>query len=350
MSERSRWDVRLVRLGVVMAVAHYIAAVAGRDSPCATTRRPMAETERRAPAAIFRRALDALVEARQKDARPFGELFRDAVKESVSSMLFIGGCIMMFSVLIRSYVMPASSDAWPSAAGILPAAVGSRPRPGAGLIKGAFEITIGAREASLAEALAAPADHGGQRDHRAGAGFPSTPRSRRWSTGPTCAIAAIPIGSVCATVILAAVLTWLLWSPSRPNRRTRPLRRRRPRGIFDALPLALGGQRMAWRARLAASGPASLVSMLSAGVASAYACALLRAELISSGFPCPCRTTPMVLSKASSRSEHALGVLRSLSLQLLGLLAGLFDNALRLVLRPFYDSLSLTIFAAYSSA
>ena len=50
---------------------------------------------------MLQKALDALIEARRKDARPFGELFSDAVRESFNSMLFVGGCIMMFSVLIR---------------------------------------------------------------------------------------------------------------------------------------------------------------------------------------------------------------------------------------------------------
>ena len=42
------------------------------------------------------RALKALVEARQKDNRPFGQMLGEAVTESISTLLLIGGFRVLF--------------------------------------------------------------------------------------------------------------------------------------------------------------------------------------------------------------------------------------------------------------
>lgn len=50
---------------------------------------------------IFRQALEALITARQKDSRPIGRLLGDAIKESINTLLLVGGFIILFSVIIR---------------------------------------------------------------------------------------------------------------------------------------------------------------------------------------------------------------------------------------------------------
>ena len=52
---------------------------------------------------IFERAFHELYKARRADGRPIGQVFGDSVRDSIGSMLLIGGCIMMFSVIIKSY-------------------------------------------------------------------------------------------------------------------------------------------------------------------------------------------------------------------------------------------------------
>jgi len=101
---------------------------------------------------LLRRAASSMLEARRRDARPFGELLRDAVRESIGSMLFIGGCIMMFSVLIRVLGDAGLIGTLAAAAGRLLPWAGLDPDLALALIKGAFEITIGAQEASQAAA------------------------------------------------------------------------------------------------------------------------------------------------------------------------------------------------------
>lgn len=50
---------------------------------------------------ILARAFRELYRARTTDGRSFGQLFGDSVRDSVNTLLLIGGFIMMFSVIIR---------------------------------------------------------------------------------------------------------------------------------------------------------------------------------------------------------------------------------------------------------
>lgn len=51
------------------------------------------------------KAFETLYDARKKDGRTFGELLGDAVKNSVNSILLIGGFIVLFSVIIDLLMM-----------------------------------------------------------------------------------------------------------------------------------------------------------------------------------------------------------------------------------------------------
>lgn len=92
-------------LGVVLAIAHYIASFTVgiifkfyHYNDRAINESSKAEKSR---AGIFHRAARALFKARHDDGRPFGRLMGDAVKESMTTLLMIGGFIMLFSVLVR---------------------------------------------------------------------------------------------------------------------------------------------------------------------------------------------------------------------------------------------------------
>lgn len=91
-------------IGGVLAVSHYLAVFCVGLLMRFHARHAPSTPEPRVTGPIFTRALDALYEARRQDGRPIGTLFGDAVRESMGALLFIGGTIMMFSVLIRLLV------------------------------------------------------------------------------------------------------------------------------------------------------------------------------------------------------------------------------------------------------
>ena len=108
--------------------------------------------ERRADGPLLGRALSALRSARRRDGRPIGQLFGDAVRNSMHSLLFVGGAIMMFSVFLE---VLSIAGVVPLAAQLLAAALEYfhvHPSVADALVRGAFEITIGAQTASTAAA------------------------------------------------------------------------------------------------------------------------------------------------------------------------------------------------------
>ncbi|HBE79643.1 MAG TPA: sporulation integral membrane protein YlbJ [Firmicutes bacterium] len=91
-------------LGVVLALAHYIASFTvgivfkfyrkEKHLPA----EPASDIHQ---AGLMTRAVRALFKARREDGRPLGRLMGDAVKESMSTLLMIGGFIMLFSVIVK---------------------------------------------------------------------------------------------------------------------------------------------------------------------------------------------------------------------------------------------------------
>ena len=150
---------RIPALGPVLALAHYISAILvglvlkhyGKsedrrsDTPTAHRREP-----------LLSRAAHELYTARSQDNRSFGQLLGDSVRDSVGTLLLIGGCIMVFSVIVRVLGVFRITDlvARPVVFVLAPFGV-SRDLVQA-LISGFFEITIGAEMASRA---AAPVIH-----------------------------------------------------------------------------------------------------------------------------------------------------------------------------------------------
>ncbi len=90
------------QLGKAMAIAHYIGALlvglifrfyGYRDRP--------AHVETVRTGNILGRAVDALVQARQEDGRPFGQMMGDAVNDSIKTLWMICGFIMLFSTMVK---------------------------------------------------------------------------------------------------------------------------------------------------------------------------------------------------------------------------------------------------------
>src|SRR5690606_6448091 len=98
------------------------------------------------------RAFAAMHEARLKDGRPLGTLFGDAVKETMSALLFVGGTIIMFSVLIRMLAVAGVTGRLTAAVAPLAAARGVDVSLIEAVVKGLVDTTTGAQAAAAATA------------------------------------------------------------------------------------------------------------------------------------------------------------------------------------------------------
>jgi sporulation integral membrane protein YlbJ len=138
-------------LGVTIAIAHYLSAFSvgfiyrfyrQGQTP---TKEPNQENQK---GNIIRRALKEMVCARKEDGRPVGQLFGDAVTDSVSTLLMIGGFIIVFSVLVRVLEeVGVVKILLPVVEWILKR-IGLNPSLSPALIKGFLEIDLGTMAAA----------------------------------------------------------------------------------------------------------------------------------------------------------------------------------------------------------
>lgn len=142
----------LPELGGPLAASHYAAVVCvGLLMRFHARRGPeTADPPRRGT--VWSRAFAAMHEARLKDGRPLGTLFGDAVKETMSALLFVGGTIIMFSVLIRMLAVAGVTGRLTAALAPLAAARGVDVSLIEAVVKGLVEITNGAQAAAAANA------------------------------------------------------------------------------------------------------------------------------------------------------------------------------------------------------
>lgn len=90
-------------VGGLLAIAHYISAfLVGVSFKLWGRRQNRSEptTQIRGPGNILIRALTEVAKARREDGRPFGKLLREAVTESIMTLLMICGFIVFFAVMI----------------------------------------------------------------------------------------------------------------------------------------------------------------------------------------------------------------------------------------------------------
>lgn len=133
-------------IGTTLAIAHYGGSLLvgllfrfhGRDR----------DENRSAPPNmtdhILPRALSAMVKARREDARPFGKLLGDAVRESMQTSLLIGGFIILFSVFLRILSTVGITDYLAYCFGGLLLLLQCDPSSAHALVSGLFEIDLGA--------------------------------------------------------------------------------------------------------------------------------------------------------------------------------------------------------------
>lgn len=101
---------------------------------------------------IIVRALRALIVARRKDGRPLGQLLGDSIRTSVTTLLLIGGFIILFSVAIRMLAIVGIVDFMSRLFFRLLGHFGLHPGTLEALVCGTFEITLGTQLASQASA------------------------------------------------------------------------------------------------------------------------------------------------------------------------------------------------------
>jgi sporulation integral membrane protein YlbJ len=92
--------------GLAIAAAHYLSSVSVglimrfyKSRETKITGRAT-ETKKKMQINIFQQALAALIKAREKDGRPIGKLLGDTIRDSINTLLLIGGFIILFSVIM----------------------------------------------------------------------------------------------------------------------------------------------------------------------------------------------------------------------------------------------------------
>ncbi|WP_432400663.1 hypothetical protein [Wukongibacter sp. M2B1] len=100
---------------------------------------------------IFKKAVDEMVKERQRDGRAFGKLLGDSVRESISTLVVVGGMIVTFSVLTRELYLIGFFNYLTNAASLL--SIGSINIPSdmvEAILTGSIEITMGCKVTSEA--------------------------------------------------------------------------------------------------------------------------------------------------------------------------------------------------------
>ncbi len=130
--------------GLAIAVAHYLSSLSlgllmrfyRRGEPASVEAGPRRGN-------LIARSLGALVEAREKDGRPLGQLMGDAIRKSVDTLMLIGGFIILFSVIIRILDLIGVVGFLGQGLVYLLNAAGLSPSLAPALVSGIFEIDLG---------------------------------------------------------------------------------------------------------------------------------------------------------------------------------------------------------------
>lgn len=141
-------------LGATIALAHYLSSFIvgvifryhGRNRDSHTNDTQISNGN------IILRAFRALYKAKQEDKRSLGQLLGDSVKNSMNTILLIGGFIILFSVFLQILSVLGVTDALTTAfAGSL-SLIGFNVNLAPAMVSGLFEIDLGALAASQADA------------------------------------------------------------------------------------------------------------------------------------------------------------------------------------------------------
>jgi sporulation integral membrane protein YlbJ len=101
---------------------------------------------------IFINAIQELITARKNDGRTFGELLGDSVRESINTLLLVGGFIILFSVITRIILITGIINVLNGVILLFLRPLGITQSMTLPIISGLFEITNGTNLASQASA------------------------------------------------------------------------------------------------------------------------------------------------------------------------------------------------------
>ncbi len=139
--------------GVIIAVAHYLSSVTigllMRFYKRGDGSSPPGKTGN---GNLFSRSIKALLEAREKDSRPLGQLLSDAIMSSINTLLLVGGFIILFSVIIRILERIGGIALMVAMLANLLEFLGISVQLAPALISGLFEIDLGCKLAGSASA------------------------------------------------------------------------------------------------------------------------------------------------------------------------------------------------------
>ncbi len=100
---------------------------------------------------LFKNAFTELITARKNDGRSLGELLSDSVRESINTLLLVGGCIILFSVITRIIIVTGLINIISNFLINILTPLGLSQFSILPLISGFFEITNGTNLASQAQ-------------------------------------------------------------------------------------------------------------------------------------------------------------------------------------------------------
>ncbi len=131
-------------LGILIAVAHYLSSfTVGLLMRFYKKNSPDITKEKKSKEHVVIRAVRAMFNAKSQDGRSLGQLLGDAIKNSVNTLLLIGGFIILFSVIIRILTVVGFIDLIKTLLTPLFLTAGLDPQIITALISGFFEISLG---------------------------------------------------------------------------------------------------------------------------------------------------------------------------------------------------------------
>ncbi|QGQ99997.1 sporulation integral membrane protein YlbJ [Paenibacillus psychroresistens] len=142
-----------VRLAVIIAIAHYGAALALGFLMRFHGTKKLTPATNDLPAkkgSLLVRSFNAMHIARLKDARPIGLLLQQAIRSSIELVFVIGGLVVFFSVIIAYLSLGPVMELLTTCLRFLLQVIQIPPALSTSLINGFFEVTLGAKSAGQA--------------------------------------------------------------------------------------------------------------------------------------------------------------------------------------------------------
>lgn len=132
-------------IAIILLGSHYLAAICvGLLMRFHHDKEEVKEPKQRSSDHILTRALQSMETAKQADGRHLGTLIKDAITNAFSAIFFIGGCIIMFAILIRLLEISGIIATLAKFLGLGASLFGLNQDLITGLIKGILEIDMGA--------------------------------------------------------------------------------------------------------------------------------------------------------------------------------------------------------------